>query len=455
MRSTKLLAWFTAAALLAGCAPQQPPAASSETRPPAASSTPAVPEEPEKSGPAVAVDWSKLEEKAPPRPDLDGGRWYAEYTDHLITGPDYGDLLPYVGALAENFYTWTDDQGVEHTQPGWTTSMYGLMTREGKLVTDPVYQYAEIVGFRQGAGTTLLPVFALGQAREEWQEGNNGLRYAMAARDGSWVTDFDFWGYAAREDELMLYGPAGLTWLDAATGHRVDWSWAYLGVSEEDLPQLTMELQWLYGFNWMEEGIYLGGSPEAAEDPVRVFQPESAQVTELTAAEWKDALDRYYDSLMGWENWQMAQLERTITLTRGEEQYTLTLPLETDSVGYDVKEGLAAICDYHNAGTDSQAWLFDLTTGELLLEGREIHLATPREAFDGLGAVVVRQENGSTTVYGSDLTQLDTVTSLTDRWVYITAQEDWLAVQDGQTFYGCYDLTQGKYIFYRNLTLGE
>jgi len=154
----------------------------------------------------VNTDWSVLEEGAAATPDLDGGRWYPDYTDYLIPAPNYGPLLPYTGALAQNVHRWTDDQGVEHTQPGWTTPMYGLMTRKGKLVTDAVYQSAETVTFRKDSKNILLPVLALGQAREEWGEANNGLRYAMAARDGSWVTGFEFWGYAARADELMLYG---------------------------------------------------------------------------------------------------------------------------------------------------------------------------------------------------------------------------------------------------------
>lgn len=453
MRSAKLLACLTAAALLAGCGPQQPPAAASEPTPPAVS-VPAGSVEPEKTGPSVAVDWSKLEkEKRPIQPDLDGGRWYPDYTANLIPNSDYGELIPYVGALVQNIYRWTDDQGLEHTQPGWTTSMYGLMTREGRLVTDAVYQSVDTVGVRRGTQTDLLPMLVLGQAREEWAETNNGLRYAIAARDGSWVTGFEFWGYAAREDELMLYGPAGLTWLDATTG-RADWSWEYLGVDTDNLNRLITELQWLYGFNWLDEGIYLGRVNDV-DSTVRIFRPDTAEVVETTTAEWERAMDRYYSSFFDWEHWQMAQLERTITLTRGEEQHTLTLPAEPDSISYDVKEGLVAITDYNNVGTSSVSWLFDLATGELLLEGKEIHLATPREDFDGLAAVIVRREDGSTIVYDPDLKELVTMTPLADRWVYIAAQEDWLAIQDGQTFYGCYDLTQEKYIFYRNLTLGE
>lgn len=453
MMGLKLLACLAAAALLAGCTGQLPPAVSSEVTPPASSAALVEPMEPEKKAPSVAVDWTKLEEKEPPRPDLNGGRWYGAYTDHLIPREDYGDLLPYVGTLAQNVFRWTDDQGVEQVQPGWIVPMYGLMTREGKLVTDAVYQSADTVGFRRGTETVLLPVLALGQAREEWAETNNGLRYAMAARDGSWVTGFEFWGYATREDELMLYGPAGLTWLDATTG-RVDWSWEYLGVDTENLNRLITELQWLYGFNWLEEGIYLGHVDDTG-NAVRIFRPETAEVVEATTAEWEAALDRYYSRFYDWESWQLSQTENKITLTRGEEKHTLTLPVETDSVGYDVKEGVAAITDYNNVGTSSMSWLFDLATGKVLLEGREIHLATPREDFDGLVAVIVRREDGSTAIYGPDLKELDTVTTRTDTWVYVTAQEDWLTIRDDKTFFGCYDLTEGDYIFYRNLELGE
>ena len=208
MKHARLCAAALAATLLAGCAPVPTPAPSPS--PPAASTPPAVaqPAPPVSTAPAVQADWSKLlGGTSPIQPDLDAGRWYPDYTDQLIPSPDYGELIPYVGANAYTFWTWIDNNGREQTSHhSYPSPLYGLMTREGKLVTDAVYQSVDTVGVRRGTQTVLLPMLVLGQAREEWAETNNGLRYAIAARDGSWVTGFEFWGYAAREDELMLYG---------------------------------------------------------------------------------------------------------------------------------------------------------------------------------------------------------------------------------------------------------
>ena len=187
MKRTRLTALALAVLLLAGCARTSPGGAASSQPAGSASAE-------EVSGPKVQVDWSRLEGEKPVRqPDLDGGRWYEGYTDRLIPVEDYGPLVPYVGALTYSFSTWTDNSGqIQHYYSPWPDTLYGLMTQEGKVVTDPVYLSAGQAEFSWQNESFTLPVLLLSRAKEEWKDFCNGRRYAVAAQDGSWITGFEF-----------------------------------------------------------------------------------------------------------------------------------------------------------------------------------------------------------------------------------------------------------------------
>ena len=143
MNFKRSLALALTAALLCGCAPQAP--STEEFSPPNAIQ--------------VEVDWSKLEEKPAPQPDLDAGRWFDTSVDKLILRTDYGPLYSYVGTTVTRTGSWTDEFGTEHT---WTdpfgSPVYGLMTRDGKVVTDPIYQSVYQPLYRFGTEVTALPV---------------------------------------------------------------------------------------------------------------------------------------------------------------------------------------------------------------------------------------------------------------------------------------------------------
>ena len=177
----RCLALLLSTLLLAGCAPSGS----------AASSAPAE----GKGASGVQVDWSRLEERTGRLPDTDGGRWYPDRTDRLIPGPDYGLLVPYVGGQAYSFNRWEWEGEVQEYFSDWPTALYGLMTREGKIVVDPVYQHVTPYTCRQGGEDLALPVLLLARVDEAWKDSNSGLRYAVAAEDGSWMTDFAFVTY--------------------------------------------------------------------------------------------------------------------------------------------------------------------------------------------------------------------------------------------------------------------
>lgn len=459
MDRTRLTALTLSVLLLAGCAQASP--APAESGPPQTAGSVSLPDVP--SGPNVQTDWSRLDgNKAALQPDADGGRWYPDYTGGLVPSEDYGPLVPYAGALTYSFNTWTDDSGQEQVwYSSWPTSLYGLMTREGKIVTDPVYLSAEQAEFYWQGHSTALPVLLLSQAREEWNDFCNGRRYAAAALDGNWCTGFDFWNYTTREDELLFYGPGGVTWIDAVSGARQDWSWEFLGVSEEDLPQMVDRLMWVYGFIWTDRGVYLGeeatgdrGSEGQDSPKVRIFRPDTLEVSWISRQEWEDIYDKWWDQRIDTAQDAEVQREGTqLTLTRGEEHYTLTLPDDVAHLGTQTAEDYCVVTDY--TGNEERAWLYRLSDGTQLWELPAINLlydrARPEERpyFQTL-------EDGVLCLYDMDLNLVLSVSpGKRGSNSYCTLRDGLLTVRDDQTFFGCWDLDAGTCIFYRNLDLGD
>ena len=461
MRYTRLIAAALCAALLAGCSPgslaastpSQSPEPVDPTPPSASQSAAPSPTTPE--GPNVRVDWSRLEDnRTPLLPDTDSGRWYEDYTDHLIPSEEYGPLVPYVGGNVYSFSRWMDDQGQE--QIGilpWPTPMYGLMTLQGKIVTDPVYLGAHHVEFYQEEETTVLPVLILSQAREEWNDSNSGRRYALAAKNGAWSTDFEFWGYTAREDEVLLYGPAGLTWIDPVSGARADWNWDALGVPEGDLPRITEEIQWVFGFQWTHAGVFLGMiyENEQSAGQVRLFDPETLEVSLVSQDEWDTILTEWWDLRSDGIGWEIRHNGQEVTVLQDGLTYSFTLPRPWEDFSWDHSGDFCVITDYNY---QHQAWLYRLSDGALLLEGVRINLLSDRARPQDSPCIVVQREDGLH-FYSPDSTALFSLPLERPSGCYCTLQDGILTVRDDQTFFGCYNAQTGRCIFYRNLDLGD
>ena len=408
----------------------------------------------------VQVDWSKLEQDTPIfQADRDGGRWYAGAAPELIPSEEYGPLVSYVGSMAYSFDTWTDSEGQEQVfYSEWGTSLYGLMTKEGKLVTDPVYLSVVQPDFHWQGKATYLPVLVLTQAREEWQDSNNGRRCCVAALDGSWCTDFEFWLYTAREDELLLVGPKGLTWMDAVSGNRMDWSWEFLGISETELPQVMEHLMWVIGLEWIDIGVFLGAeNPQDWENSnVRIFQPETLEVSWMPMSEYNAALEQWYDQRHNVPNaiyWDHEIVDGKFVLTTGERRYVLTTPIVSENMGQLVMGDLAIISDW--SGDRLQNWLFRLSDCSLLYEGEDISfLYDP--AIENPAPYVCIRSGGKSILYAPDLTPLTIHHPMeSDTWIYHSIRDGLVFVQDYKTFFACYDCHTGACIFYRNLTLGD
>lgn len=399
----------------------------------------------------VLVDWSRLKDRQSRQPDVDGGRWYPDRTDVLIPGRNYGPLIPYIGDQAYMFNRWEYAGEVQEYWSDWPNSFYGLMTRDGEIVVDPVYQS---VGYCAYGKEGSLPVLLLSKSGPAWEEFGNGSRYAVAASDGSWITDFEFINYTNRGNQLFLLRPEGCTALDSTTGEREDWSWEELGVSEEDLPETLSFLQWVTGLTWLDQGVYLGQKDETGsgvnweEAQARVFQPETGQVYWIEQGQWdqwcKEDADR---------RWREPEV-----VTGQDGQMVITVdgqsyPLEdtgSDFWLYVLRGDFAIV----NPQDGEVEYLYRLSSGERILEGKSLHLIT--DLFRPEVVLPAAYEQGVWTVYNDHMESLFALHSTRqDQWIRFSLQDGLLSLHDDSTFFGCYDLDQGEYVFFRNLGLGD
>lgn len=178
--------------VLAACGAATPAPAAAETPTPAAAETPAptpeptpfvVPEHP--TSETVFTDWSGL--TAPAAPDVKYTRLSPERLETLRPG-DYGLLLPYEGVkrFSEGPYSWEVD------------GLWGLATREGQIVLDPVCsEIRRAQRYTETEGSVYSELYVLTKLVYEpdsplSSEYNGGWlqRCAVCAMDGSWCTDF-------------------------------------------------------------------------------------------------------------------------------------------------------------------------------------------------------------------------------------------------------------------------
>jgi len=394
------------------------------------------------------------------QPNLDAGRWYPQTVTELIPRTDYGPLYSYVGTIVQSVEQWTDPDGVEQTQLSpWTTPVYGLMTRDGKIVTDPVYQGVYQPTYRHGDQLVVHPVLLLSRASEEWNEyDTNGQRYAVAAKDGSWCTDFEFWLYTMNAENLLLVGPAGVTLLDPLTGTRQNWSWESLSYTEKDLPSLLGILLWLYGFQWTDEGAILGltNAENWDQTDVRLFHPEDGSISIISREEWESILNAKQQSdLTQYEQAEFDLKDSQITISFENKRYTFPAPSGMTTLhSVEIDHGLAILNDYSNS--ENGAWLYDLDTGSLLAQGAFIGFVQDTYDPDAIKFIYILYNNGSRALYSPKFTPfLSYPTPDPMSQTFFQYQDGLIFARDDMTFFGCYDAQSGECIFYRNLNMGD
>ena len=300
-----ILAWALAAGLLAGC------------------TAPASSQPPEES--------KSILEEAPVEEGLSpvGSRWYEEPVEEVIPSPDYGELVPYVGAVYYQMLPGENGEQVQDTAP---SSLFGLMTLEGQVVLDPVCTGIYPAQYRDRTGElVVLPVWELFQADPEAAFGE-GERMALCAKDGSWSTGFLYDGAAASPMGLFAGGTEGMFLLDPETGGvQTFWSWEELGVqSPEQIPWTGGDVD--STVHWAGDLLYLGTWGENW-DTALLLDPEEGTAFTMPAQEWYEQEASYL--LPGEEGWRVeAAADGTVTVSRGEESYTFPTPLSEDPYPY-------------------------------------------------------------------------------------------------------------------------
>jgi len=122
-------------------------------------------------------------------------RLHAGALPELIPSDNFGMLLPYSSAA-------TLEDGSLHT------SKYGLVTIDGIIVTDLIYDDIDRAEYIHGwyTGTTgdIIPAYKLSINIPDGTNSTN-RKVAACAMDGSWITPFDYTDIIFTKDVILLY----------------------------------------------------------------------------------------------------------------------------------------------------------------------------------------------------------------------------------------------------------
>lgn len=150
--------------------------------PPAVTTTP----EPQETWSPVYTDWSQFTPRAAEKPVYT--RRYADYTDSLIPAGDYGPLLSFAGVSMATHYPW-DEEGTYYDD----SFLYGLVTRSGEVVVDPVFASVTTLESRDNHGNPLGgPTVLVLSKTFQGEDGTVEVRSALADPQGRWCTGYDY-----------------------------------------------------------------------------------------------------------------------------------------------------------------------------------------------------------------------------------------------------------------------
>lgn len=173
---------------------------------------------------SVHTDWSALTPYEPPEPICT--RRYEEFTGALIPADDYGPLVPFLG-----------------DKMGGVENLYGLMTAEGEIVVDPVFRE---VWPATVSSQRPFPFYMLLLPNKGW---------AMAARDGSWCTEFRYGmeletsylggsGGVCSQEGIFLRDGSDLVFLEGTSGKEL---LRITDIPEEEFGMAHFSAEWSGG----------------------------------------------------------------------------------------------------------------------------------------------------------------------------------------------------------------
>ena len=108
--------------------------------------------------------------------DLVYKRRYPEFKEKLVPADNYGNLIPFVGRYKD--YTPVEEYYEDDTERVYSAKKYGLMTTEGEIVVDAIYDYYSIW---EADGRYFIELSLI----TDWEETTSFL----CPQDGSWVIE--------------------------------------------------------------------------------------------------------------------------------------------------------------------------------------------------------------------------------------------------------------------------
>lgn len=143
-------------------------------------------------GVRVKTDYSAYAERSAVTPQYT--RWSDEPLTDLQPSDEYGTLYPFPGVPQYDSYGagYTDFYGY----------LYGMVDAEGRIAADPVYASVELLIDRNSL--TRLPLWVLKKRGPVSEDGRSTDDfYALAAQDGSFVTDCIYRAVFCRDDRVI------------------------------------------------------------------------------------------------------------------------------------------------------------------------------------------------------------------------------------------------------------
>ncbi len=203
-----------------------------------------------------------------------GGRYYPDYTAELKPA-DYGGLVPYAGLrLSDDWFASTG-------------CLYGLMTRDGRVVVDPVYSEVSVMG----------GVMVLTRGKEA------GPRYAAAGLSGKWATGYDYTGYRLSDTGVSLFTDKDVTLMypDGSVACRL---------TPEDMGITRETFEGMFGHEEVFTSQWIGDKlsvtelfDEGGDDYlVQYYDLSSGKLETMTSTQWYSSMPEYPSPTPPFEN---------------------------------------------------------------------------------------------------------------------------------------------------------
>ncbi|MPM71609.1 hypothetical protein SDC9_118577 [bioreactor metagenome] len=216
------------------------------------------------------------------------------------------------------------------------------MTTDGRVVTDPVYSSVSRPGWYDGSSWHTLDMLVLSRAETAPAQSPGGTKavLAVAAADGSWVSDFTYYYASGGPEGLFLIAADGVSLLDGNGKPLYSWTAAQMGFSQEEYARYLSESAAFdspVGRMWQDYAC-IGW----ADGTVRLLQLKTGEVETWPSDDWWRYQERGASSL----DWEVVDQGETTLLRRGEETYTIA-----QSVGNGYAEVLSGLVCFTAQGS--------------------------------------------------------------------------------------------------------